>query len=253
MQDVPNTLNTIVVGKPKSRKKLFLVLFSLLIVFCTLLAVAAVIVSQQLDESESQPTPVPTRVVVIPTATPTIAPTVVISPTEDLSRRQKYILADCEIEIVLDQKWISSPRGELATCGMFSTHGSSQFTTLTNYPGTLIAVIPYASESVFTPTVNRNQKTNYNEYLKSLPKESNRFDPNRDFLYSQKDSTVARFSAVEAEIYKAGLGRTNQIFYQGFQRQYVIVWGGQTSEALDSEVQEILGSIKQLVVIPTED
>lgn len=252
MQETQNTLNTIVVGKPKSRKMLFLMLFSAGIMLFVLLAVLAVVVSQHLDQSKNKPTPLPTRGIVVPTVTPTIIPTVEVLPTVDLSGKQKYILADCEIEIALDPKWISSRRGELSTCGMFSTHGVSQLTTFTDYPGTVIAFIPFTTESVFTPSTQRNQ-VNYLEYLKRLPNQIDRYDPTRDFLYSQKDTTVARFGAVEAEIYKANLGRTNQIFYQGFQRQYVIVWGGQTSEALEDEMREIIGSIRQLVVIPTEE
>ncbi len=251
MQENPVVPNTIVVGNSKSRAKVFLIIFTIIVFLITLGLVVVLLFSAQTDNTQEDLTPVPTAALV-PSVTPSVPPTIAISPTLDASGKVKYILNDCEIEVSLEPKWISSPRGQFSTCGIFSTHDASQFTNFTNYPGTLIAIIPLDRESIFTPTQLRN-KINYEEYLKSLPTEDSRFDPSRDFLYSRKDTNISKFSAIETEIYKSNLGRTNQIFYKGFQKEYVIIWGGQTSESLENDIQEVIANIEQLVVIPTED
>lgn len=196
--------------------------------------------------------PTTALVVVTSTLVPTIQATPTNSlptPTIEVIKKQKYILTDCEIEISAGSEWISSPRGDLSTCGILSTSGTSGFTSLTNYPGTMIAIIPFTQESVFTPVKQKN----YQEYLKSMNTLSGRYDPNRDFLYSQKDTQIAGFSAIEAQMYSAKLGETKQVFYQGFTRQYVIVWGGQTSIEFETEIREILASARPLILLPQED
>lgn len=247
--NIDNPPGTFVVGKRKSYKKT-IILF-IVVMFFVLVALVSVllVLSNTNSDPEVTPTILPTPTAILPTSTPEVTPTELVSPTPQSSSKQKYILTGCEIEITVDPKWVSAPRGELSTCGIFSTEGTGHFTNLTDYPGTLIAVLPYTAESIFTP---EKAKT-YQEYLKSLPNQSNRYDPTKDFLYSQTDTKVAGFSAIEAEIYKARLGETKQIFYQGFSRQYVIVWGGQTAVEFEDEVDEIIGSIRQLVVIPEEE
>lgn len=246
--DPNNPSNTVVVGKRKSRTKILILIFAL----TTLLVVAAISVFIILNQSgtpDVTPTPVPIPATPPPTATPQITPTEVVVPTTASIGKQKYILTNCEIEISADAKWIPAQRGELSTCGIFSTMGTAGFTDFADYPGTLIAVVPFTAESPFTP----GKTQNYQDYLKNLPTQSSRYNPARDFLYSQKETKIAGFPGIETQIYKAGLGETRQIFYQGFQRQYVIVWGGQTSAEFETEIREIIDSVKQLIVIPEEE
>lgn len=244
---------TIVVGKTKSRKKTIVLICILLSVLVIILLGVFVVMARQDASNNLPPTPVPSATPFPPTSTPQVTPTQSnVVPTTEEANKQKYILTNCEIEISADSKWVSSPRGELSTCGILSTMGAAGFTSYTDYSGTMIAVIPFATESVFTPKLHNKQKT-YQEYLKNTNNQMNRYRPDQDFLYSQKETKIANFPAIEAQIYKAGLGETKQIFYQGFSGQYVIVWGGQTSAELEVEVREIIASAKQLVEVRTEE
>lgn len=235
--------------KPKSQGIFIVLGISIFLGLVFIVLVSFFIFTKKEQPSDIQPT-------IAPVATPTLSPTIQATPTNSFPtptieaiNKQKYILTDCEIEISADSKWISSPRGDLSACGILSTSGISGFTSLTNYPGTMIAIIPFTKESIFTPV---KQKT-YQEYLKNMSTLSGRYDPSRDFLYSQKETQVAGFSAIEAQMYSAKLGETKQVFYQGLARQYVIVWGGQTSIEFETEIREILASARPLIVINQED
>jgi len=255
MQEI-NLVNSSTQSDPVNTKKtklqrIFIVLgISIFLVLVLIISVSFFLFTKKEQLGDIQPTIAP--VVVTPTLSPTIQTTPTNSlptPTIEAINKQKYILTDCEIEISADSKWVSSPRGDFSTCGILSTSGTSGFTSLTNYPGTMIAIIPFTKESVFTPV---KQKT-YQEYLKNMSTLSGRYDPSRDFLYSQKETQIAGFRAIETQMYSAKLGETKQVFYQGLARQYVIVWGGQTSVEFETEIREILASARPLIVINRED
>ena len=84
------------------------------------------------------------------------------------------------------------------------------------------------------------------EYLKSLETLTNKFDPAEDFLYSKKTISIGGKSAIEAEIYNAKLGDTTQIFYKGFNGEYIIIWGGQNTSNDETSVRDIITSVQFL-------
>ena len=172
-----------------------------------------------------------------------------MTPTTEFTGA-KYILNDCEIEVIGNDLWRPSPKSTFQACGVLSTEGSDGFGSFTNYDGTLLAVVPFLSESIFS--VQNQQIKDYKDYLSKMQSQPARYNAARDFLYEQEDMEFAGFPAVRATLYRPGLGIAEHIFYKGYQKEYIVIWGGQTSDGLVEEVEKLLESAKRLVVIPTE-
>lgn len=248
MQDKPVEKKIIVVGKRNSMKKyIFLVIF-LLLVLCVLL-----IYAWSANKKENEKVPLPS---IVPTSTIklSISPTVEVNgvtptPTGTSNNGQKYIFPDCEIELLANTLWIPSSKGSLGTCGILSTVEIDQFTNITDFDGTLIAILPFLSDSPFAP----EKVLSTEEYLEKIDKEAKRYSPTRDFLYSREDYQVDFRPAVITEIYKARLGMTKQIFYTGFRGEYIILWGGQTAESQEEEILKVVESIKYRQSLPGEE
>lgn len=246
------TVNTISISKHTNTGdiksiKLGVIISCLILVVLSLVLVVFFVGRSVEEESTNTPTVAPSLVASLPTVTITAIPTNTVIPTSIYSDTQKYILTGCEIELFASSNWIPAEKGELGACGILSTEGTKQFRTFTDYPGVLIAILPFKSESIFTP---KNQKT-YQDYLKSI--NNRQFDSQRDFLRSQSETKVSSFPAIETEIYNANLGETKQIFYQGLSDSYIIVWGGQKSKEMEEEILQLISSIKPLVNIVDED
>ncbi len=248
MQDNPNDKKIIVVGKKSPIKKYLAILFLLL-----LIVIALVYYALSLMEDDNQAVVRPT---VIPTSTIKleVSPTIsegnnTPSPTSSVISSQKYIFPDCEIELLAGSQWISSTKGYLGTCGILSTEEMEGFWNLTDYTGTLIAILPFLNDSPFAP----EKPTTYEDYLERIDKEANRYSPIRDFLYSREDYQVDYRPAVITEIYKAKLGMTKQVFYTGFRGEYIILWGGQTADSMEEDVMNVIESIKFRQALPGEE
>ena len=249
MQETPNEKKIIVVGRKSSKKKYLLILSFLLLLLISIVLISILLLPEVVKNDSVRPSAIPTT-----TSTVRISPTVGIegaspTPTENLINNQKYIFPECEIDLMADSKWTPSTTGYLGTCGILSTKEVTNFTNLTDFEGTLIAILPFLSDSPFAP----EKQTKYEEYLQKIDKDPKRYSPTRDFLYSREDYHVDFRPAVIAEIYNSQLGQTKQIFYSGFRGEYIILWGGKTSETLDEDVMTVLRTIKYRQSLPGED
>lgn len=249
MQEIPNEKKIIVVGRKRSKKKYLLILAFLLLILISIVLISIMLLPEDVKNDSVRPSAIPTI-----TSTVTVSPTVgqggaSPSPTESLVNNQKYIFPDCEIELMADSKWIPSTTGYLATCGILSTEEITNFTNITDFDGTLIAILPFLSDSPFAP----EKQTKYDEYLQKMDKDSKRYSPTRDFLYSREDYQVDFRPAVITEIYNSKLGQTKQLFYTGFRGEYIILWGGKTSDTLDEDVMTVIRTIKFRQSLPGED
>lgn len=250
MQENPIDKKIIVVGRRSSKKKYLLVLLILFLILSALIFYALSL-PQNDNIVDVRPSSIPT-----PTIEVGVSPTIIEEfttptpkPTNTDVSLQKYIFPDCEIELLADSQWIPSSSGSLGTCGILSTTVVGDFSNLTDFEGTLIAILPFLSDSPFAP----EKQNNYEEYLDRMNKDTNRYTPTKDFLYSREDYQVDYRPAIIAEIYNAELGMTKQIFYTAFRGEYIILWGGQTSESMEEDVMNVLSSIKFRQSLPGED
>lgn len=248
MQDTQIEKQIIVVGKRSSKKKYIFILLIILVLLITLLLIYAYENTEKTDGT-IKPTLSPTPTLELSVTNTPIVQDITPTPTLTNSDLQKYVYPDCEIDFQANSLWLPSTAGYLGTCGILSTNGLENFTNLTDYEGTLIAILPFLSDSPFAP----EKQKNYTEYLEKLPTDSNRYNPTRDFLYSVGDYPLDYKTGKIAEIYNARLGMTNQIFYTGFRGEYIILWGGQTADSLEADVMEIIRTIKFRQTLPGEE
>lgn len=238
------------IDKAKNNKKYILLSVVLLIILLIIILVAGLVtLARQEDKNMNSPTVRPSATV-IPTTPITVTPTVelTVSSTED-PQIQKYVFPDCEIELMAKTEWISSPRGEMGTCGILSTTPINGLTNLKDYNGALIAVLPFTADSIFAPA---KQKT-YREYLDKMEKKINKFNAQKDFLYNEQSITLSSLAATKADIYSARLGETTQVFYTGIRGEYIILWGGMKIEEKEEEVQDTIDSVKYLHTVSTQE
>lgn len=248
MQENPNEKKVIVVGRRDSKKK-YVVILLLLFLILSVLIVYALSLPGNEGQNIVKPSFVPTNTIEV-----MISPTIIVdnsmpTPTNAIVSGQKYIFPDCEIELQAGSLWSPSTKGYLGTCGILSTEPVKDFTSFTDFEGTLIAFLPFLNNSVFAP----EKQNSYVEYLDKMNKDTNRYNPTKDFLYSKDDYQVDYRPAVITEIYNAKLGMTKQVFYTAYRGEYIIIWGGQTSEALEQEVMNLLSTIKFRQSLPGED
>lgn len=238
------------IDKAKNNKKYILLSVVLLLIFLIIILVAGLVtLARQEDKNTNSPTVRPSATVT-PTTPITVTPTVelTVTSTED-PQTQEYVFPDCEIELMAKTEWISSPRDEMGTCGILSTTDINGLTSLKNYDGALIAVLPFTADSVFAPV---KQKT-YREYLDKMETRTNRFNTQKDFLYNEQNITLDSLAAVKADIYSAQLGETTQVFYTGIRGEYIILWGGMKIEGKEEEIQDIIDSVKYLHTVSTQE
>jgi hypothetical protein len=238
----------IVVGNNTTRKKKILLL--ILIVILGLITGFVYLSNYGQIGEENGVTPTVRHTRVAPTLPTTVAVTPTgVAPTASFTGT-KYVFSECEIEIIGNTLWRPSSRGTFDACGVLSTEGSDGFSSFTNYDGTLVAVVPFLSDSIFS--IQNQRLRDYKEYLSKVETQQNRYNAARDFLYAQEETEFAGFPAVRATLYRPGLGIAEHIFYKGYQKEYIVIWGGQTSDGLAEEVEKLLESAKRLLVIPTE-
>lgn len=227
----------------KSMKNLTLVLI-ILVVLLGILDLILVMIFGLEGEEEQLITPTITPSVVIQTVVPSVVTSTVSIPTPTVEANSyKYVMRDCEIELVAEKSWHATVPGRFGACvALGKDVVPGEFIDFREYNETLIAIVPFTKESDFTPKEFKTSE----DYLKSLSTLTNKFDPTKDFLYSKKIISIGGKDATEAKIYSAKLGETTQIFYQGFIGEYIIVWGGKNASQDEDAVREIISSIRFL-------
>lgn len=239
------------VPKPdRSLKNITIILIILVIIFGVLDLILLMVFGLKSEEKGVIiPSIIPTTVV--GTVTPSITPSAVISPIPTLeANSHKFVMRDCEIKLVAEKSWYATVSGRFGACvALGKDFVPMYFTDFREYEETLLAIVPFTQDSDFTPQDQRNSE----EYLKSLDTLTNKFDPTKDFLYSKKTISVGGKPAIEAKIYSAKLGDTTQIFYQGFNGEYIIIWGGKNADRDESSVREIISSVQFLDQEATEE
>lgn len=234
--------NTQTTKKRGTRIILVLVLLVLCITFTSGIGLGYMVgINQKVVIPTVTPTvsPTPTTVVTV-TTTPTTSPT---NPPDDLYKGWvQYILADCNIKLLAPPDWTPGKRGEDGTCGSFRLPVDNQASGFSDYQGLLVVFTKFSIESKYAFT----EREGIDKYLERIPREADDFRENKDFLVKMQPSTVAGVDATYAEIKRAGLGDTKNMFYKLFGTEYAIIWGGSNSESLTFVVETMLKSIQSV-------
>jgi len=234
----------------RSMKNLTIILI-ILVILLGILDLILVMLFGFDNEGEQVVSPTVTPSVVIQTVMPSVITGTVTVPTPTVEADSyKYVTRDCEIELVAEKTWHATVPGRFGACvALGSDVVPGVFTDFREYDDTLIAIVPFTEDSDFTPNGPKTSE----EYLKSLSTLTNKFDPTKDFLYSKKTISVGGKNATEAKIYNAKLGDTTQIFYSGFNGEYIIIWGGKNAVKDEVSIREIISSIQYLDQEETEE
>lgn len=234
----------------RSMKNLTIVLI-ILVILLGILDLILVMLFGLDNEGEQVVSPTLTPTMVSQTDMPSVVTGTVTFPTPTVEANSyKYVMRDCEIELVAEKSWHATVPGRFGACvALGSDVVPGVFTDFREYDETLIAIVPFTEVSDFTPIKTKTSQ----EYLESLSTLTNKFDPTKDFLYSKKTISIGGKNATEAKIYNAKLGDTTQIFYRGFNGEYIIIWGGKNAQNDEEAIRDIISSIQFLDQEETEE
>lgn len=199
-----------------------------------------------------------------PTPTPTPSPTLTPSPTTSIVEPtdtpdpgaydgwSTFVLSDCNVRVKVPPTWYSGKRGDLDACGSFRTIENTGFDGFDDYAGTLI---------VFTQMFNERDSDSvlafkYDEaerYLKAIETDPEKATPDEDLLLGDvREEVLVDKDVTRALINRASIGVSEHIFYALFGTEYAIIYGGQTLDASQDEINLILQSIEFIQPLQNE-
>ncbi len=233
-------------GGELALKRVVIVLLLLLILLLILNGVLIKIFGIPEKRDEIGPTPTILNVTEVP---PSPTALVIVSPTLS-ANTIKYVLADCEIEFLADLGWNATVRGRYGACvTIVKDTPPVLLEDFVKGKETWVSVVPFGKSSDFIKTESQD----FESYLDDIETERNKFDPNKEFLYSRQEISLGGRSAIKAEIYSPHLGETRQIFYKGFTGEYVILAGGLDSQESEDAYAKVISSVEYLASVSEEE